>query len=364
MRLLLTDRFCARAKATTVQTDYFDETVKGLALRVGAKRKTWTLHRTANGKRQRLTLGQYPAMSLASARARALMDPDGVGEAETFKAVSEAFLARTTIRTKVVRQRMLERTIYPVLGHRPIGEIRRGEVARLLDKIEDEASPGMADYALAIIRRVFNWHATRSDDFRSPIVRGMTRAKPQARERTLTDDELRSLWGAAEGEFGRLVKFLLLTASRRTEALDATRGEIDGSDWVIPGVRYKTGKDHLIPLSSAAQGLLGDGDDRLFNVRPGSIWNYKDILSHEAGINAASWTLHDLRRTARSLMSRAGVSADVAERCLGHTLGTIRGTYDRHAYAEEKRRAYEKLATLIAQIVDPQPNVVAIRGQR
>jgi integrase len=130
---------------------------------------------------------------------------------------------------------------------------------------------------------------------------------------------------------------------------------------VIPGVRYKTGKDHLIPLSGAARELLGDGEERLFAVRPGSIWNYKDVLSRKAGIDAGSWTLHDLRRTARSLMSRAGVSADVAERCLGHTLGTIRGTYDRHAYADEKRLAYEKLAALIAQIVEPRENVVAMR---
>src|SRR5690349_20733552 len=126
MRLLLTDRFCARAKPQSAQSDYFDETVKGLALRVGAKRKTWTLHLTAGGKRRRLTLGQYPAMSLASARARALTiaeDPDRVGEAETFKGVSEAFQRRTTIRTKDDRQRMLDRVIYPAIGHRPIGEI-------------------------------------------------------------------------------------------------------------------------------------------------------------------------------------------------------------------------------------------------
>jgi integrase len=125
--------------------------------------------------------------------------------------------------------------------------------------------------------------------------------------------------------------------------------------------RYKTGKDHLIPLSGAALELLGDGEDRLFDVKKGNIWRYKDALGRAACIDATSWTLHDLRRTARSLMSRAGVSADVAERCLGHTLGTIRGTYDRHAYAEEKRIAYEKLAALISQIVDPQPNVVAFR---
>ena len=363
MRLLLTDRFCARAKLQSAQTDYFDETVKGLALRVGKQRKSWTLHLTANGVRRRLTLGLYPAMSLAAARTRALTIAEGgdPAEAETFKSVSEAFMRRTTIRTKGGRQNVLERLVYPTLGARPIGEIRRSEIARLLDTIEDRNGPVMADQTLAFIRRIMNWHATRSDDFRSPIVRGMARTKPheRARERTLTDDELRAVWLACEGEFGRYIKFLLLTACRRTEAQDASRAEIVGNDWIIPGARYKTGKDHLVPLSGAAQALLGDGEDRLFDVKSGNTWRYKEAISQAAG-NPANWTLHDLRRTARSLMSRAGVSADVAERCLGHTVGGVRGTYDRHAYREEKRLAFEALASLIERIVDPQPNVVAI----
>jgi integrase len=66
-----------------------------------------------------------------------------------------------------------------------------------------------------------------------------------------------------------------------------------------------------------------------------------------------NWTLHDLRRSARSLMSRAGVPSDHAERCLGHVLPGIRGTYDRHEYLSEKRRAFESLAALIERIVDP-----------
>jgi Arm DNA-binding domain len=146
MRLLLTDRFCARAKPQSAQTDYFDETVKGLALRVGKQRKTWTLHLTASGVRRRLTLGLYPVMSLAAARTRALTIAGGgdPAEADTFKTVSEAFMRRTTIRTKDHRQRVLDRVVYPAIGMRPIGEIRRSEIARLLDKIEDEAGPVMA----------------------------------------------------------------------------------------------------------------------------------------------------------------------------------------------------------------------------
>src|SRR5262245_51901354 len=72
MRLLLTDRFCDRAKSSGAQIDYFDETVPGLALRVGRERKSWTLHYTRDGIRARLTFGTYPAISLAAARRKAI----------------------------------------------------------------------------------------------------------------------------------------------------------------------------------------------------------------------------------------------------------------------------------------------------
>jgi len=87
----------------------------------------------------------------------------------------------------------------------------------------------------------------------------------------------------------------------------------------------------------------------------------KAALNYASG--TSGWTLHDLRRTARSLMSRAGVPSDHAERCLGHIIGGVRGVYDRRQYREEMLMAYEKLAALISQITDPQENVVAIRGQ-
>ena len=77
------------------------------------------------------------------------------------------------------------------------------------------------------------------------------------------------------------------------------------------------------------------------------------------------WTLHDLRRTARSLMSRAGVSADVAERCLGHVISGVRGTYDRHAYFDEKKRAFEGLAALVERIINPPvANVIPLETAR
>jgi integrase len=75
------------------------------------------------------------------------------------------------------------------------------------------------------------------------------------------------------------------------------------------------------------------------------------------------WTIHDLRRTARSLMTRAGVSPDHAERALGHVIGGVRGVYDRHAYFEEKREAFEALAAQIQRVLDPRPNVVPMRRE-
>jgi integrase len=80
----------------------------------------------------------------------------------------------------------------------------------------------------------------------------------------------------------------------------------------------------------------------------------------DKGSGVTDWTLHDLRRTARSLMSRAKVISEHAERCLGHRIPGIEGIYNRYPYRDEMLIAYEKLATLISQIVDPQPNVVAM----
>ena len=228
--------------------------------------------------------------------------------------------------------------------------------------------PVMADRTLALIRKIMNWHASRSDEFRSPIVRGMSRSKARARERILTDDELRKLW-RADGVFGALVRFILLTAARRSEASEMTWPELVGSDWTLPASRNKTKVDLVRPLSKAALAALPrkvDRCDYVFSTNGltpiGAFSRLKARLSETSGVT--DWSLHDLRRTSRSLMSRAGVPTDHAERCLGHVIGGVRGVYDRHEYLEEKRRAFEALAAQVQRIIDPQPNVVAIGRQR
>jgi integrase len=386
-RFALTDRFVHNAKSREGQTEYFDETARGLALRVSRGAKSWCFHYTTSGTRKRLTLGTYPATSLSKARtlateAKGLLevgqDPSTVQATSenSLKAICEEYLARegSKLRTAQERKKTFERLVYPTLGGVQIDAIKRTDIVRLLDKIEDERGPVMADKTLAILSKLFSWHASRSDEFRSPLVRGMARTKwkERARERTLTDDELRMVWKRAEvfGVFGAFVRFILLTAARRSEAGRMTWGEIDGAVWTLPAARNKTKVDLVRPLTEAALLVLaqvnGAGDRManraVFSVRNGTpitgFWNYK--LDFDKACGVTGYTLHDLRRTARSLMSRAGVNADIAERCLGHVIGGVRGVYDRHEYLEEKKRAFEALAGQIDRIVNPQDNVVSI----
>jgi integrase len=231
----------------------------------------------------------------------------------------------------------------------------------------------MADRTLAVIRRVMNWHATRSDDFRSPVVRGMARvnASETARSRILSDDELCAVWAATEGAgpFSALVRFLLLTGARRTEAAAMTWNEIVGADWTLPARRNKAKVDLVRPLSAAAQAVLAaqpriEGCPYAFSNGRAPLSGYSLPKRRlDAASGTSGWTLHDLRRTARSLLSRAGVSADHAERCLGHVIGGVRGIYDRHEYGREKLLAFEALAAQIERIVNPPAsNVTALRG--
>ena len=133
------------------------------------------------------------------------------------------------------------------------------------------------------------------------------------------------------------------------------------SDWILPAARNKVKQDLIRPLSAKARAVLA-GVPRVgeFVFKPiPSFWSMKCELDKRSSVTG--WRLHDLRRTGRSLMSLAGVNSDHAERCLGHVIGGIRGTYDRHEYHAEKKFALEMLAAQIERILDPQDNVVALR---
>jgi Arm DNA-binding domain/Phage integrase family len=325
----------------------------------------------------------------------------------TLQKVAENYLAREALRLRTIddRRATLQRLVYPTLGTRQIDEIKRSEINRLLDNIEDHHGPRMASLTLAYLRRLMNWHATRSDDFRSPIVRGMGRGATTKRDRVLTNDELRAFWKASEAwehPFSRLLRFILLTATRRQEASGMMWSELKERTWTIPAARYKTKLDFEVPLSGAAWEVLTT-TPLLAELRREASQRGNEPVTPEEGIvftttgkslmggfskfrkrfdalmleelrkvaiaqgdnpnnvSLLRWTTHDLRRTARSLMTQAGVSPDHAERALGHTIGGVRSVYDRHSYLDEKRRAFEALAAHVDRVINPSPNVVPMR---
>jgi integrase len=208
----------------------------------------------------------------------------------------------------------------------------------------------------------------------------MARTKPRerARDRTLADHEIRVVWKVAEnqGTFGRLVRFILLTAARRTEAAGMVWAEIDGADWLLPAARNKTKANLVRPLSAAASAALPERTGSYVFSNDGKT-QISGFSKFKKKFDAAvlrelkkqdpeaaplpNWCLHDLRRSARSLMSRAHVPPHHAERCLGHTLKGVEGVYDHHDYRPEMKKAYEALAALIERIMNPpaDDNVVA-----
>jgi integrase len=293
--------------------------------------------------------------------------------------------AKPRTRSWAETQRILDRYVTPAWKGRPIADVRRSDMTQLLDQIEDKSGPVMADHVLAIVRKLFNWYAARDEEFRSPIVKGMARTKPKdrARKRTLSDVELRALWAATAtiepAVFGSLVRFLLLTAQRRDEAARARWSEIEDKIWTIPGERYKTGDPNSVPVTSDVEQILkgvlrrgayvftttGKTPFSGFSKAKARFDEQMLAVLRETDPKAKlePWVLHDLRRTARSLMSRAGVSPDHAERVLGHVIPGVRGVYDRHSFVEEKRDALTKLGALVARIVNPPAdNVVALRA--
>ncbi len=284
--------------------------------------------------------------------------------ANSLEAVAEVFIARYAkprLRSWQEYDRMLRQHVLPTLGARPIAEIRRSEVVSLLDHLEAKCSASLADHVLAVLRKLFNWHAARDDSFSSPLVRGMARTSTtaRARDRVLADNEIRAVWGAVENTpypIGPFVVMLLLSAQRRDEVAQMRWSEINGDVWTMPKERYKTGRANAVPLTPTMRTILEAiprTADYVFTTTGrtpiSGFSNAKEALDRRSGVTG--WRFHDLRRTARSLMSRAGVPSDNAERVLGHAIPGIAGVYDRHNYLEEKRQALLALEAEIRRII-------------
>lgn len=381
-----------------------DEEIKGfVARRLPSGVVSYGYRYKVNGKPRWLGLGLHgsitpdEARDLAKKRAGEVADsrdPRAELEAARFEAnassatsvnaVLDSFVdrhVRNNLRSAREVERVFNVYVRPRLGTRSIYHLRRSDIVKMLDEIEDANGAVMADRVLAHIRKAFTWQAARDDRFNPPIVRGMARTKPKerARDRRLTDEEIRDLWKALNvmsqpEPYPRLVRTLLLTAQRRDEVSRMRWEEIDGDTWIIPGERYKTKIANAVPLTPVARAALGDPLKKgfVFSTTGGkkpfsgfskaksTLDEKMTELRQKDGREATPpWRLHDLRRTARSLISRAGVPGDIGERVLGHVIPGVRSVYDRYEYLDEKRDALKRLASLLDQILNPAPNVVS-----
>jgi integrase len=385
---------------TTGQVDYFDTVTKGLVLRVNyGGRKSWRAlyyvkRRNTDGKKMSLPrtfkLGEYPMLNLAQARERArafLLDPHkALTRASTgsFREVGEQFIELHVIENKLRSQyeinRCLNKYVYPTWGDRPFMDIRRSDVTVLLEKIKREHGPAQAAVVLSMIRSLMYWYARRSDDYVMPIVRGMNPIKNMAatsRERFLSDDEIRALWAAtADGEtFSSFTRVLLLCAQRRHKVATMKWADLKDGAWTIPWEekeKYNAGSLRLPPaiLDIIARQPRIAGCPYVFAAAQGkgpinAFDRYKARLGAKLPPGMPPWVLHDLRRTARSLLSRAGLRPDISERVLGHKIRGVMGVYDRHSYDDEKADALIRLAALVATIINPPTgNIVALQGRK
>jgi integrase len=382
---------------------------RGFGVRVtAAGTRSFVLNYRVAGKERRYTIGGSPDWSVLRAirRARELRQEVDRGEdpvaartasrapAPKVKTVADVladfatrYLRREGMRSGGRVERALNDIVKPAIGAIPIHGLRRIAITELLDKVEDERGPVAADRTLAYLRKALNWYAARDEDFNSPIVKGMARTSPaeRARKRTLADDEIRDLWTALDlmvgpAPFPALVRALLLSAARRDEVAGMRWDEIDGDFLVVPAVRNKTSRENAVPLTPALRATIGakpsGSGPYAFSTtngrRPFSGYGKAklaldatiSVVREEAGHGPMQpWVLHDLRRTARSLMARAGVESNVAEMVLGHVVPGIRGVYDRYGYEKEKRDALERLAVLVDRILHPVDNET-VRAER
>jgi integrase len=388
MRKTLTDKGVAALKPRPKRYAYPDPELRAHYVRVtpaGAKSFA-TVTRSPDGKQVWTTIGAADGMTIDEARLRAREVlqrvraglPAVEAKGETFGGVSANWIKRHVERNGLRSQaeivRLLERHILPAWRNREFVSIRRSDIAALMDRMEDENGARQADYALNIVRSIMNWHAVRTDSYNPPIVRGMRRQSlhAQARGRILDDGEIRAIWKAAEncGTFGAFVRVALLTAQRRAKVITMRWADISvAGEWTIPKEpREKDSAGTLVlPARALAiirgQPQLGDNPYVFAGLGDGPFNGFsksKTRLDARLPEGTPPWVVHDLRRTARSLMSRAGVSSEHAERVMGHAIAGVEGVYDRHSYRDEKADALQRLAVLIDGIVHPGTNILPL----
>ena len=378
----LTDRF---VKSESIiprvgRKDFLDALVPGLALRMtSAGHRSFVLiarYPTSPKNPTRRALGDYGEITLDQAREKARgwlalikkgVDPKAEEARQraaekrrginTFAAVASAFLerhaaglakatdARHTIETEFVNK----------WGGRQVSDVLPEEVATAIRAIVERGSPYQAHNALGYVRRLFNW-AIGTHEFgitASPVDGLRPRdliGKREARERVLTDAELRAVWeaaGAMGRPYGPLIRLLILLGQREREVADMAWPEVDFRRklWVIPSHRMKGGRTHSVPLAPDALALLQElprctAGDAVFTTTNGAkpvngFSKAKTQIDTLSGVTG--WKFHDLRRTMRTHLSALPVQDMVRELVISHAKPGLHKVYDQHSYEAEKR---------------------------
>lgn len=409
---VLTDRKLKALKPAQPNSRYeiADAVVPGLAIRVTPTgQRTFVLIARYPGSPfpTRRALGEYGAITLDEARKKARewiallqsgKDPKAEKERaklaelrkqrHTFAAVAEEFLKRHVAGQRTARgtEREVRKELIDRWGARPVTEITRDDVVRLVDEIADRPAPYYAHLVLGHIRSLFNWAINRGtygletspcDRLRPAALIG---AK-QPRQRVLTEPELAALWRVSEGfgyPYGPLYRLLMLTGARKMEVAGARWPEIDLDKklWSVPPERFKSGTAHLIPLTDQAVAILDtlprfNKGDHLFSTTFGEkpVTGFSKpkieidaLMKAELGTAPPHWVVHDIRRTVRTQLASLRVSDMVAEMIVGHGKKGLARVYNQHSYQQEMREALELWAARLRSIIEPPPkNVVKLK---
>lgn len=341
-------------------------------------------------KQRRLSLGTPEAVDPDEARRRArealarvsLGEDPSTTKAETIAATAvtigtllPGFFAHAEGRQRASHhadvRRYLEVHFKPLLGL-PLVKVDRARVAARLLEIARERGPISANRARAALSKFYTWAIGEGVAHTNPV-QGTNRPAPEvARDRVLSDHELCLVWKlAGPGDYGAIVRLLILTAARRDEVAAMCWPELQGATWTIPAERAKNGRPHVLELPPAAMAVLvgverREGRDLAFGSRSGPFSGFgkakNDLdarmladLQAERGAKAKlePWRVHDLRRTAATRMADIGVQPHVVEAVLNHLSGSkagVAGVYNRAAYREEKRAALALWADRVAEL--------------
>jgi integrase len=369
-----------RVPAGKTEITVIDDRLPGFGLRVRASgAQTWIVaYRAANGLNRRVVLGAVAELGPAQAfvrdvLAKVRLGADPVGEKqdardrarETFGASLDRYL--TSKRAKLAPRSMDEldrfffRQSYFASWHgKPLTAIDRRTIATRLGELASECGNGASNRARAALSGYLGWCMREGLLDANPVPSTNKQPENGARSRVLTDAELAKIWEAAggAGQYGRIVRLLLLTAGRRAEIGDLRWSEVNLDTGLItlPPNRVKAGRTHFIPLPPAALAIIQaqpkrDGRDPIFGRRRNGFWGWSRSKAN-LKVDVTDWNLHDFRRCFSTFSNEHGAEPHLVEAALGHTLGGIAAVYNKATHLPARRRLLERWADHIAEIVD------------